>query len=176
MELFENIGTTYLKDQLSKILQDTYNINPKIVIGSSSSLKDAVTNGLPEIITSGIQCFSDTNLPIDQISLGFPMVGDNGVWDTEYNITFTDDATNSTPDGNLLRYEINNTSTLSYIGEHLFNNPTIFKLLDERQGLFLTSKDGDWSIEGYLDEGLFLYYFGSNRKDAINKMKGLKTK
>lgn len=171
MRLYESIETNVLADDFAKYIKDKYGIEPKIDCAPSRTSKYAISEGLTKLVDAGIQCFQSAGLNVDGVSIGYPGSGDNGVWNREYGIMFTDDTMGETFDENLLRYEIKDAGTLDYIGEHLFKTRTIFNELDENKGLFKTSDDGEWSIQGYMDDGMFLYYMGRHRKEAIDKMK-----
>lgn len=171
MRLYESIETNVLVDDFAEYIKDKYGIEPKIDCASSRTSRYANREGLTNLIDAGIQCFQNAGLNVDEVSIGYPGVGDNGVWNNQYGITFTDDALGETFDENLIRFEIKDAGTLDYIGEKLFKTRTIFKELDENRGLFKTTDDGEWSIQGYIGEGMYLYYMGRHRKEAIEKMK-----
>lgn len=176
MRLYESIETNVLENDIAKMIKEKYNIEPKIDCAPSRMSKYAVERGLSNLVSSGIEFFQSIELNVDEVSIGYPGSGDNGVWNNEYGITFTDDAMGETFDGYLVRFEIKDKDTLYYIGEHLFKDDNIMSKKDNNGRLFTQTDDGEWLIEGYVDEDIYLYYIGRHRKEAVDRMKRFKIK
>lgn len=165
-----------LTESIITKLNEDGNLSVKDYIESEYGLKlnTCAVRSKEQGIPSGLRDFLDVakeiGLNVDDVSYGFPSLEDNYVGDSKTNIQVLSSAIDGKPIiGKIIctldNYDENKVKSVAkeIIGTEDLGN--------DKYNIFLDN--GDWSLQGVKGEAAGVYYYGNDKKGALNKLQSL---
>lgn len=165
-----------LTESIINKLNEDGNLSVKDYIESEYGLKlnTCAVRSKEQGIPSGLRDFLDVakeiGLNVDDVSYGFPSLEDNYVGDSKTNIQVLSSAIDGKPIiGKIIctldNYDENKVKSVAkeIIGTDDLGN--------DKYNIFLDN--GDWSLQGVKGEDAGVYYYGNDKKGALNKLQSL---
>lgn len=126
--------------------------------------------GIPSGLRDFLDVAKEIGLNVDDVSYGFPSLGDNYVGDSKTNIQVLSSAIDGEPIIGKIICPFNNydENKVKAVAKEIIGTED---LGNDRYNIFLDN--GDWSLQGIKGEEAAVYYYGTDKKGALNKLQSL---